>query len=188
MGVDKALLTLDTENFLTVALQNARAVCATPVIVGDASRYGAYGVVVEDRFRACGPLGGIHTALCSTTTEWNLMLSVDLPLMKAEFLRWLAGVASSSDEMAIVPRVNGRIEPLCACYRRAMWPLVQSALEAGRYKIEAIFSEAPTRLVTDDEIRAAGFGGEIFRNVNTPEDYEWVKRHFAGKGTVEARG
>jgi hypothetical protein len=42
--------------------------------------------------------------------------------------------------------------------------------------------------VTENEIQSAGFGEDIFRNVNTPEEYEWVKSHLIAAGTAEAKG
>lgn len=182
MGADKAMLPIGDENFLSMALRNAGAICPSPVIVGDASRYASFGAVVEDRFKGCGPLGGIHAALCSSHTALNLILSVDLPMMTPDFLRWLVSKANAGEEQVTVPRLNGRCEPLCAVYRRRVLPVVERALQAGHYKVDRMFAEAPTRFVSEVEIRSAGFAADIFRNVNTPDEYEWVKQQV-----IEAR-
>lgn len=182
MGSDKALLRIGDESFLSLALRKTQAVCPTPVIVGDPGLYAAFGPVVEDRFPGCGPLGGIHAALSMTRTELNLILSVDLPLMKAEFLRWLVNEAAQGNELATVPRHNDRNEPLCAVYRRSLLPAVEEALQAGQYKVDRIFSQAATRFISEDEMSRAGFQDEIFRNVNTPAEYEWVKQRLAAVG------
>jgi molybdenum cofactor guanylyltransferase len=188
MGSDKALLNVGDETFLSIALRNAREISASPVIVGDAVRYAAFGEVVEDRFRGCGPLGGIHAALCASVTELNLILSVDLPMMKADFLRWLVDQAGATQEFATVPRFNGRPEPLCAVYRREVLPVVESALQAGRYKVGQIFSYVPTRFLSEVELLSAGFTADIFRNVNTPEEYEWAKSHRVAAEVGLSRG
>ncbi len=191
MGADKALLPLGDGNFLTVALRNARAICPVPVIVGDPGRYREFGSVVEDRFKGCGPLGGIHAALSATRSEWNLVLSVDLPMMTPEFLRWLVGEAVAGDELVTVPRLHGRNETVCAVYRRSILPVVERALIAGDFKVGRILANVPVRYASDEEIVAAGFQEEIFRNVNTPDDYEWVKQHFSQAGvtaTTDRRG
>ena len=178
MGADKAFLGFGGGSFLSIALRNARAVCPEPLIVGEAARYAPFGLVVEDRFRGCGPLGGIHAALCATRTEWNLMLSVDLPLMLPEFVGWIANEAISGEQLVTVPRRNGRCEPLCAVYRRGTMPIIEQALGAGDLKVDAVFAKVPTRYLSEADIHAAGFRDEIFRNVNTPEDYELVKRQL----------
>jgi len=38
-------------------------------------------------------------------------------------------------------------------------------------RIDCLFTETPCRIVEEDELRAAGFGAELFANVNTPEDF-----------------
>ena len=89
MGTDKALLSMGSENLLQRALRNVSAVCSTPIIIGDPVRYGGFGTAIADRVLGCGPLGGIHAALSFTGSDRNLILSVDMPRMTSEFLRWL---------------------------------------------------------------------------------------------------
>ncbi len=188
MGADKALLPLGDGNFLTVALRNARSVCSEPVIVGDSIRYGKFGTAVDDRFNGCGPLGGIHAALCGSRRDWNLVLSVDLPMMTPEFLHWLVRQAAAGDDLVTVPRLHGRSQTVCAVYRKSILPVVEQALIAGDFKVGRIYSAVPVRYISEEEIGAAGFQEDIFRNVNTPEDYEWAKRHFHETGTTTDTG
>ncbi len=171
MGTDKALLPLGSATLLELALGKAREITPCRFIVGARERYAAYGDVIEDRTPGCGPLGGIHAALCTTQTDVNLVMSVDMPLMTAGFLRWLAQGASAGRELAVVPEVEGRLQPLCAVYKRAAKSVVEQALKAGDLKLSHIFSLLPTRYVSETEIQAAGFSPEIFRNINTPDDY-----------------
>ncbi len=176
MGVDKALLSLGSENLLQRALRIVTAAYARAIIVGDRGLYASYGEVIEDRVPGCGPLGGIHAALSTTSSERNLILSVDMPLMTAEFLRWLVEQSVNGPELATVPRSGDRIQPLCAMYRRGMLPVVENAIAMGEYKVGQVFTQIATRYLSDAEMRAAGFCDEIFVNVNTPEDFERVKR------------
>jgi molybdopterin-guanine dinucleotide biosynthesis protein A len=161
-------------NFLQIALDNARAVCPDPIIVGARSLYASYGPLIEDEVPGCGPLSGIHAALSTTKSELNLVLSVDMPLMTAEFLRWLLDVASACNDLAVVPEANGRTQPLCTVFRREALVKVDRALRSGAYKVDRLFSVLPTRFVSENEWRALGFSPDIFRNVNTPEEYEAV--------------
>lgn len=172
MGSDKALLVLGQQNLLQLALEKARALGVWPVIVGARDKYAQYGEVIEDVIPGCGPLSGIHAALCATQTEFNLILSVDMPLMTAEFLRWLLQVARASDEMAIVPQAEGRNQPLCTVYKTAARDVVENALQLGEYKVNRLFALLPTRFVAESEWFGAGFSPNIFRNINTPGEFE----------------
>jgi phospholipid/cholesterol/gamma-HCH transport system ATP-binding protein len=183
MGADKALLSFRDQTLLARALQTAAAVAEKVVIVGPRERYAAYGEVVEDIFTDCGPLAGIHAALGATGTELNLVLSVDMPLMTCEFLRWLLDQARNSSELMVVPEALGGQQPLCAVYRRPVHQLAEQALKDGDYKIGHLFPRAPTRFISGAQIREAGFSPEVFRNVNTAEEYETL---VGAEGVVPA--
>src|SRR5450755_4577761 len=102
MGKDKAFLQLGDETLLSRAVKVAGAVAKEIRIVGDARKFAGFGQVVEDVYRDRGPLGGIHAALSSSTTEWNLMLAVDLPFVEPEFLKFLLQRARGSNATVTV--------------------------------------------------------------------------------------
>jgi len=183
MGSDKALLTFAGKTLLERTLETAGSI-ATTYIVGPQDRYASFGNVIEDIYTGCGPLAGIQAALGATTTDLNLMLSVDMPFMTADFLAWLIGHASEAHELIVVPDAAGGPQPLCAVYRRGVLPWAESALATGRYKIGALFSLVPTCTIAEQTIVAAGFSPEIFRNINTTAEYEELQN----RDTVVARG
>ena len=76
----------------------------------------------------------------------------------------------------VVPRTGGCWQPLCAIYRREFASAAESALRAGRNKIDRLFAEVPTRAIEEQELQAAGFSPALFRNLNTPEELEAEKR------------
>jgi molybdenum cofactor guanylyltransferase len=172
MGSDKALLNLGRQTLLGRALHTAAAVASTVCIVGPRDRYAQYGDVVEDIFPDCGPLGGIHGALCMTKTKLNLMLSVDTPSVGPDFLAWLLDQARASTELIVVPEALGGLQPLAAVYDRSLRVVAEQSLKNGDYKIDHLFSLAPTRYISEAEIGAAGFSPTLFRNVNTLQEYE----------------
>ena len=172
MGSDKAMLPLGEQTLLQRALRVGSEVAPRVRIVGPRSRYGLFGEVVEDIYEACGPLGGIHAALSATHTDLNLVLSVDMPLMTPEFLRWLVDQADRSHELITIPEADGRQQPLCAIYRKQAVDAIERTLKSGQYKIGRLFDQVPTRIITEQEIADAGFSPAIFRNVNTPEEFQ----------------
>jgi molybdopterin-guanine dinucleotide biosynthesis protein A len=169
MGMDKAFVELDGRTLLARALEAARAVTSDVRIVGDAAKFAAFAPVVEDVFRECGPLGGIHAALRGFGTELNFMLAVDLPFVTPALIEFLIGRARGSAAAVTVARSAGRWQPLCGVYRREFADVAEEALRAGRYKIDALF-EGRVQMVSEDELRAAGFSADMFRNLNTREE------------------
>jgi molybdopterin-guanine dinucleotide biosynthesis protein A len=171
MGSDKAALIYQGETLLKRSLAIAGQACGSVVICGSRARYGEFGEVVEDLEPGRGPLGGIQAALHATQTGLNLILSVDMPLIDAEFLRWLLEQARSFERQITAPQAQGQVQPLCAVFRREACMYVDEALAAQQYKVTALFRRAATRIISEEEIGAAGFNPKIFTNVNTPEEY-----------------
>ncbi len=118
MGADKAFLELEGRTLLDRALELAGTVTKQVKVVGDKTRFAPYGIVVEDIYAERGPLGGIHAALMSSATDFNLMLAVDLPFIGSEFLAYLLSEALHSDAVVTVARTGGGFQPLCAVYRK----------------------------------------------------------------------
>jgi molybdopterin-guanine dinucleotide biosynthesis protein A len=170
MGADKAFLDWGGETLLSRALTVMGPVCDRVAIVGDAAKFSIYGSAVEDIFSGCGPLAGIHAALVHSTSELNLLLAVDMPFVSSELLAFLFAAAETNDAIVTVPRVGYGLQPLCAIYRRDFSAAAEKALRAGKYKIDAAFSGVSMGVIEEGELAAAGFPGQKFFNVNTPQD------------------
>jgi molybdopterin-guanine dinucleotide biosynthesis protein A len=166
---------LGGQTLLGRALDVASAVTGDCRIVGDPAKFAVFGPVVEDIFRECGPLGGIHAALLSAKSELNLMLAVDLPFMKAKFLEYLIVQARETSAVVTVPHAGGGLQPLCAIYRRKFVEVAERALRKRKNKIDPLFAEVETRVLDEGELSRAGFSLDIFRNLNTLEHWEEAK-------------
>lgn len=173
MGTEKAFVRLKGRYLLEHALEAARSITPQVMIVGEPTKFSRFAPVVKDTFRDRGPLGGIHAALAATTTDWNLVIAVDLPFVTSAFLRFLSGRCPQSENvtpLVVVPRADGRFQPLCALYRKPFRIPAEKALERGENKIDSLFQNSGIVIVDENEIIHAGFSTEIFRNLNTPED------------------
>ena len=175
MGRDKAFVELGGQTLLGRALDVASVVTRDCRIVGDPAKFAVFGPVVEDIFRECGPLGGIHAALLSAKGELNLMLAVDLPFMEVKFLEYLIVQARETSAVVTVPHAGGGLQPLCAIYRRKFVEVAERALRERKNKIDPLFAEVETRVLDEGELSRAGFLPDIFRNLNTLEHWEEVK-------------
>jgi molybdenum cofactor guanylyltransferase len=174
MAADKAFVDMDGRTLLARALDLARSVTPDVRIVGDPAKFASFAPVVEDVFRNCGPLGGIHAALRASQTELNLMLAVDIPFVSPPLLQYLIKRARSSSATVTVAHAGGGWQPLCAVYRREFADAAEQSLRAGRYKIDALFA-AQTQTIAEEDLIAAGFSPHMFRNLNTPEELAQAK-------------
>jgi len=172
MGRDKALLPWAGTTLLRHALFRLQAVCGdVRILSGAEPRYTDYGVAVHtDVVPDAGPLGGVHAGLLNLRAPLGLFLGVDTPLIPAALLGALLAAADEYD--AVVPVVGGRPEPLCAVYRNTCLEPVQRCLETGGRKMTSFWPEIRVRTLGHEELAAFGDPVELFRNLNTPEDYQ----------------
>lgn len=171
MGAEKAFVSLDGRTLLARAMMLARSVAADVEIVGDPEKFAAFGPVVEDIFRGCGPLGGIHAALRASRMNLNLILAVDVPFVSPQLLQYLITRARNApDALVTVPRYSGGWQPLCAVYRPQFADFAEKALREGRYKIDALFDGSRTEVIGERDFETAGFSTNMFRNLNTPQE------------------
>ncbi len=175
MGSDKAFVEFGGQTLLDRATKVMSEACETVTIVGDPAKFAEYAeakklAVVSDIFPGCGPLAGIHAALTHSSAELNLMLAVDMPHVTAELLKFLFAAAEKNNAVVTVPRTTQGLQPLCAIYRREFQSVAELALRAGKYKIDAAFSDISTHIIDEAELAKSGFAEQNFFNVNTPQD------------------
>jgi molybdopterin-guanine dinucleotide biosynthesis protein A len=98
-----------------------------------------------------------------------------------ELLTFLVERARASDAVVTVPRIAGGFQPLCAVYRRGFASMAEAALEAGKNKIDALFSQVATRIIEEPELQEFAFDAALFENLNTPEDLARATQRLVGQ-------
>ena len=135
----------------------------TPAIAGSVPA-----PMLIDRWPGGGPLRALVSACESLEHQRVFALAADEPRVDAELVASLALAWQPGDE-AVVPRHDGRIEPLAALYLRSALLREASALLAqGNASMHALIERIRTRFAT--------VSGSYFTNVNTPEDLRRVAR------------
>lgn len=174
---DKAFLKTGGRTLLEHALELAKAATGSAPgnnwIIGSAEKFAGFGRVVEDIYPGQGPLAGIHAALTRSATDLNLIIAVDMPFLQPEFLTYLIRQARASRAAVVVPRTTSGLQPLAAIYRREFAAAAERSLRAGQNKIALLFPEVQTRVIEPEELEENGFAEELFRNLNTEQ--EWLE-------------
>jgi molybdenum cofactor guanylyltransferase len=169
MGRDKAQIPWGSGTMLSSAVVQMKQVTSHVFIVGALETQNARAPVLADTTPGLGPMGGIHAALTHSETEWNLVLAVDLPLITADFLATIVKHCGGAT-VAVVPKVHGQLQPLCAAYHRAILPEVERALASGELSIHRLLERLSTRIIEEADLITGGFHPGMLLNVNTPED------------------
>lgn len=175
MGKDKAQIPWGRGTLLSHAVDQMRQVAADVFIVGGTQTGAGLPAVLPDGFAGRGPLAGIHAALVHTSTEWNFFLALDMPLVSAELLSFIAGNIRKGAALAVIPKMGPVLQPLCGAYTRNLHAEVLRALQDGKLSIHRLLEHVNTRIIEETELIAAGFSPEMLLNVNTPDDLERAK-------------
>ena len=217
MGRDKASLMFGQETFLQriAAELDACGFKEKYVSLGSKSSYGMHGeesgtyaaekteihipggwTVIRDRFRDCGPLGGIHAALSLCRAEWALFVSCDTPLYRRELAELMIskipgteteqeGPEDSAGTQLLIPVTpDGRWHMTCALWRKTLLPEIEEHLKSGDRRLRGLCLEkgklSPGTALVPLEGEHAAFA-EMLENINTEEDYRQILGKNAGK-------
>jgi molybdopterin-guanine dinucleotide biosynthesis protein A len=164
LGGDKAIVELEGRPLALYPLEALHEVCDEVAVVAKRDTLlpplsGLADLWIEpDAPRH--PLTGVVHALQLAAGRAILVVAVDLPLMDAATLRAIAS-ADPGRAVAVLPRVHGRLQPLCALYT----PRALAGLEGFDENARATDVVAALGIC---EVEPAD--PTAFYNVNRPED------------------
>jgi len=167
MGRDKALLDWHGQTLLNHMVELLRAVADPVQVVGRGP--------LPDRLPGLGPLSGIATGLETSSTDANLFVAVDLPLLTQDFLKYVCSRIERSSHPLMACKI-GSAFPLCLGIWRPLLPEIKRRLNAGNLSIRALIEAGYTEFILESELSELGFDVSMFRNINTDEDYRSVQR------------
>lgn len=179
MGRNKAALELDGVPMLLRTARLVESVAGAPSVIGNLNGADSCGLAtIADEWPGAGPLGGIATALAASKAPWNLIVACDLPYLTKPWLEFLVQRALASPGDAVMPTNTRGAEPLCAMYSRRCEQAVRAALASGIRKVTDGLKETLVELIDPFEWKAFDSEGLLFKNMNSPEDYEEARRRF----------
>ncbi len=125
---------------------------------------------IVDIKKGCGPIGGLYSALKTVEDDGLFLVAADMPFADPEAAKRIVELAGGSDICLTVDR-RARYEPLFAYYSKTILEYVEKAIDAGNYKIAALFEKVRPRVVNNSELGGL-WNEKLLLNINYPEDYE----------------
>jgi molybdopterin-guanine dinucleotide biosynthesis protein A len=171
IGRNKAFIQLSTgETILQNAINILRPIFPEIIIVTNRKEaYQNFDVsVVEDLIKESGPLGGIFTGLCHSTSKHNFVVACDMPFIQPGVIRLLLKEIGTCD--VVIPDVDGDVEPLFAVYSKKCIPAMFEHLQKQNLKMREILSKLQVKKIGAEEIDRLDPEHLSFFNINTEED------------------
>jgi molybdenum cofactor guanylyltransferase len=169
MGEDKASLRIEGEAMgdRLVRLCREAELCVT--VVGRESIEGAE--FLCDRAKFEGPLVALGQFV--PKAEYVFTMSCDLPRFEVELIGLL--YEEFDDEVdALMPCLDGRIQPLVGLYRAEAWVQLQSCLECGEKRLMSWVDRLSIKSLSGAEIEARGGHVRWFMSANSPTELQRI--------------
>jgi molybdenum cofactor guanylyltransferase len=168
-GIPKGLLLREGRPLLSHLLRLAPRFADTFLVTSDPGPYLAFGVrSVADVVPGRGAPGGVHAALAHAHTPWVLVVAADMPFVTTAVVDSLLAECNEGVE-AVGFEVQGRLEPLLACYRSTLAPAWRKALDAHP-SFPDLWRTVRARLLPHEALAQVDAGCRAVLSVNTPEE------------------
>ena len=167
MGQDKAFMKHEGRMLIEYSLHLAKYFCDSIIISANSNMYLRFAYpVVGDEFEACGPVGGIYSALKKAEFDWNLLISCDTPFVTKALVERLIQNIGNYD--CIVPAYGDWNEPLVALYNKSALKVIEGSIRGKEYKLKLLIKKLRTKFVNVSDL--VNVNPDIFKNFNSPND------------------
>jgi molybdenum cofactor guanylyltransferase len=181
-GRNKALLTIGEELFIDRQIRVCFGWADDVIVVSNddvfaeqlKERY--HVTVVSDTYVGEGPLAGVHAGLSAAARPNVWVLACDQPFLHSAAASLLYERLKRDNSMAALPVLSGRPQPLHAVYRKEAAESAETLLHQGERRLLALLDRISWSGITEDEFLRDGIPSFFAEDVDTPEDYERVRR------------
>lgn len=170
MGTDKGFLLLNDKPFVQYSIDALKPLVSNIIIVSDDSKYDEFGLKrVNDITKNAGPVAGICSGLNASSTEYNLILSCDIPLITSNILQKLIDNMDASSEIIQIES-QGKSMPLIAIYKKEVINTFETLLKNDERRLRvAIKSCISKNIALEKE------DGFTTMNVNTQNELKAIE-------------
>ncbi|MGG4267125.1 molybdenum cofactor guanylyltransferase [Peribacillus simplex] len=177
MGVNKALLTIGgVVNISRVASELKKVSENILVITNTFEDYRFLQLpLIADLHKDQGPLGGLHAGMTSAKTELQFLTACDMPFVNADAINDIISYYEPKFD-AVIPEINGRIQPLFAVYHKRCLPVLTECLLKRELKMGLFLEKISVKIMKETDFKLYHKNPEhlqhLFFNMNTREDYK----------------
>lgn len=172
LGQDKVLLEFDGEPLIQRSVTLLTSMFEDVLVIGHhRPEFDDLGIeVIEDIIPGKGALGGLYTAVESSTTPAVFVMAADMPFVSRPVIDKVLQLEGQAD--AIIPRGPRGFEPLCALYSKSCATPMKSAIDGGIFKIMATLEGLN---VLTPKVTVENGEQDPFANINYPQDISIIE-------------
>ena len=131
---------------------------------------------VCDEVKGIGPLGGIYSCIKQSSSELNLVLSYDMPLVNESLFRLL--ISEIDDYDIVLPGMpEERPEPLCGIYMKHTAAAMEEMISNKDFAVNHLLTRCNSKIVPISKEMECWLP-ELFLNINSKEDLKRIPPGF----------
>ncbi len=166
MGTSKAFLEFRGKPFIWHCIEALKPLVNEIIVVSDDPRFDDFQVFrIPDTIKDVGPVGGLYSGLTYSKTQFNLVLSCDVPFIKTELLRQLIDAAEETIDVVQLAS-ESTSHPLIALYQKRCASYLVEQLSQNERRLRRVITFLRTKTVS-----ITGPEALQLKNINTREEY-----------------
>lgn len=126
---------------------------------------------IQDELPFNAPLNGLYTALKHSKTQWIFLISCDLPLVTSNTIFTIWNHQEKNLD-AIVPKINGYLQPTCAFFHKRIIGTVESIIKQDEKSLYRMIKSLNFESVIMNDRETE------FTNMNTMSDYQFIQSYI----------
>lgn len=165
MGQDKGLLDFKGKPMVAHIIDHLKS-CGVDdiIIVSNNNEYkkfdqNLYPDIIKDQ----GPLGGVYTGLSHSYSEWNLIVSCDVPNLAPKYFELL--IQQGQNSPLSILKNEEKKHYLIGLFHHSLTPIVKEHIEKGILKVKDFFENVGGQVI--DVKNYLEVNAEDFANINT---------------------
>ena len=169
LGRDKALVKIyNSSTIIHTIVEKLQVISDDVIIVTNGQKYANLGVkLTSDIYLNSGPLAGLHSGLLAAKHSHALVVACDMPFLNVKLLSYMISQPLYYD--ALVPKIEGWLEPLHAIYSRHCIGPIERKLKAHRFRMRDLLDTVAIQYLFKDSIKMFDPQYQSFFNINSPK-------------------
>ena len=170
MGTDKGFLEYNGKRFTQHAIDALTPHVNTIIIVSDNPDYDVFKLKrIPDLIKNSGPLAGLYSGLSASQTDYNIVLSCDIPLVNSNIIEALAKHINNDIEVIQIQSKN-KTMPLIAAYKTSCKNKCLDLLNNDERRLRVAIQQFTSKTIVLDESLE-----NFTTNINTPSELKHIK-------------
>jgi len=176
-GMIKAKIVIDGRTIISRIIDTMNELFAEIIIVTNTpdefKDYNNY-KIIGDEFLNKGPLGGIHSAMISSSSDAMFIVAGDMPLLDKNIIASQIEYFNDNNYDVVIPGINHLNEPLHGIYKKSLLRNLEEYLKIeSDNSILAFLNKSNTGYLQYEESEKTR---RAFFNINSPADITILKK------------